>query len=454
MTTFKGSFARFQMAVSRLYVCTWMKLGSENDDAPGADAPMSSESSGRFLRTREAVLRAFCDPIPEESSLLFRLSSREWKRLLRWLDTSGLALYLLDRLNELGMVRQLPEWVRDRLEQNCRDNAERTRSQIAECNAIHLEFQRAHLSYAIVKGLSFWPKAAPKLHLRSQLDIDFLMAESCAPHARRILEERGYLLQAISGRTWEFKTTSAAAPSIGDLYKAGGRRSVELHLEARSAERRALLDRAETLNLEGICVPILPPAERLLGHGMHLYKHVMSEFIRAAHMIEFRRHVIACRSDEFLWSEVRSLAGEDPKMSWGLGIVTLLAERLTGTFAPRALTHWTVDRLPAAVRAWVDIYGARSVLARFPGSKLYLLAQSALECSGIPRKRSIGHTLVPLRLPPPIVTPSSRSGLLARALCSCHQLSYILFRLRFHVVEGARYAWEAIRWRSRLHASG
>jgi len=414
---------------------------------------MNSESLGRSLRTRLAVLRAFCDPFPKESNLLLRLSSREWKRLLQWLDTSGLALYLRDRLNELEMDQQLPDWVRDRLDQNCRDNAERMRGQIEECNAIHLDFQRANLSYAIVKGLSLWPRAVPKLELRSQLDLDFLMAESCAPEARRILEQRGYLLQAVSGRTWEFKTASAAAPSIRDLYKAQGHRSVELHLEGGSSGRRALLDHTETLNLKGICVPVLPPAELLLGHGMHLCKHVMSEFIRAAHMIEFRRHVIACRSDESLWSEVRSLAGEDLKISWGLGIVTLLAERLTDNFAPRALTDWTVDRLPGAVRDWVDIYGTRSALARFPGSKLYLLVQSALERSGVARKCSIGQALVPRKLPPPIATLSSRSSLLERARCSRHQVSYIFFRMRFHVVEGARYAWEAIRWRNRLRRS-
>ena len=402
------------------------------------------------MRTRLAVLRAFCDPFPVESNLLLRLSSREWKHLLQWLDTSGLALYLYDRLNELEECQQLPDWMRDRLEQNCRDNAGRMRSQIEECNAIHLDFQRAHLSYAVVKGLSLWPKAVPRLELRSQLDLDFLMAESCAREARRILEQRGYLLQAVSGRTWEFKTASAAAPSIRDLYQSGGRRSVELHLEGGSSGGRALLDRTVTLNFEGICIPVLPPAELLLGHGMHLYKHVMSEFIRAAHMIEFRRHVVVCRSDEALWSKVRSLAGDDLKMSWGLGIVTLLAERLTDNFAPRALTDWTVDRLPVAVREWVDIYGTRSVLARFPGSKLYLLAQSALERSGVPRKRSIGQALVPRKLPPPIATSSSPGSLLERARSSCHQLSYFVFRLRFHLVEGARFAWEAIRWRNRF----
>jgi hypothetical protein len=398
------------------------------------------------------VLRAFTDPFPDDSKLLLQLSHREWERLLHWLDTSGLALYLYDRLNELALGRALPDWVRARLDRNCRDNAERTRDLIDECGAIHLEFQRAGLSYAALKGFSLWPLAVPKLELRSQLDLDFLMAERCAPVARRILEERGYRLQAISGRTWEFKTASAPAPSLRDLYRAAPYRSVELHLEAEASGPAPLLGRTETRNFEGVRVPVLPPAELLLGHGMHLYKHVASEFVRAAHVIEFRRHVIARRADEALWSEMRTAAGENPRLRWGLGVVTLLAEQLTGEFAPSDLTDWTVDRLPSAARTWVEAYGSRSVLAPFPGSKLYLLLQREFESAGIPSRRSVRRALVPLKLPPPIVQPTHQAGLLERVRHSRRQLFYILFRLRFHLVEGARYAWESTRWRKRMAA--
>jgi len=36
------------------------------------------------------------------------LSGKEWQRLLRWLDTSGLALYFLDRVSELKQTKILP----------------------------------------------------------------------------------------------------------------------------------------------------------------------------------------------------------------------------------------------------------------------------------------------------------------------------------------------------------
>jgi len=63
---------------------------------------------------------------------------------------------------------------------------------IAELSAIHREFQRAALSYAILKGFSLWPASVPRPELRSQLDIDFLVTQDSAREARRILEGRGY----------------------------------------------------------------------------------------------------------------------------------------------------------------------------------------------------------------------------------------------------------------------
>jgi len=67
-------------------------------------ANSASNSLSRALQLREAVLLLFCDPLRIEYVRLLHLSRKEWTDLLRWLDTSGLALYFLDRLKELDLL--------------------------------------------------------------------------------------------------------------------------------------------------------------------------------------------------------------------------------------------------------------------------------------------------------------------------------------------------------------
>ncbi|AXC11262.1 hypothetical protein ACPOL_1926 [Acidisarcina polymorpha] len=400
---------------------------------------------------REAVLLSFCDPLPETCSRLWQLSRKDWQQLLTWLDTSGLALYFLERVTQLELCELFQPEILLRLRRNLAENTEKTEDLIAESAAIHRSFQNAELSYATLKGFSLWPSSVPKPELRSQLDLDFLISEKSAPAARRILEERGYRLRAVSGRSWEFKTDGVRHTSVQDIYKVVPNRSVELHLESEEAGGRSLLCRTEKLHFRGVCMPVLPRADLFLGQGLHLFKHVCSEFFRTAHLIEFRRHVIARRYDHAFWNELRSLAEQNRLAPIALGVITLLITRVMGEFAPEALTSWTVDRLPAAARLWVDLYGRHSVLASFPGSKLYLFLHRELQLFGAPAQRSLRRVLLPLRLPPAITHGTADEHLQARLRRYRAELHYLTFRMRFHTVEGLRYLRESIRWQQHLN---
>jgi hypothetical protein len=146
-------------------------------------------------------------------------------------------------------------------------STERTNSMIAESTAIHRSFQEAGISYAALKGFSLWPVSVPKPELRSQLDLDFLIAARSASEARRILEARGYRLKAISGRSWEFKSGTPGVASLKNLYKPTLHRTVELHLEIKDQEPDSLLARTGKLCFHGICMPVLHPVDLFLGRG-------------------------------------------------------------------------------------------------------------------------------------------------------------------------------------------
>ena len=198
-------------------------------------------------------------------------------------------------------------------------------------------------------------------------------------------------------------------------------------------------------------MPVLPPVDLFLGVSLHLYKHVCSTSFRCAHMIEFRREVLSHYNDNEFWNRVRAKAEASPRDRLALGVVTLLATRAVGAFAPEALTSWTVDRLPPRIRLWVETHGLRCALASFPGNKLYLLLQRELEAEGIVPKRSVERALLPSSLPPRIACQSTHASMSLRIQGAWKQLLYTFMRLRFHVVEGLRYAWEAQLWQRRVN---
>ncbi len=322
---------------------------------------------------------------------------------------------------------------------------------IAESIAIQQEFQEVGLRYANLKGLSLWPSSVPRPELRSQFDLDFLVAEQSAPEAKRLLERRGYRLYLVSGRSWEFKLNEKPGVSLKDLYKALPSHTVELHVESNLPNSSSPLERVQWRELHGYVMPVLSSVDLFLGQGLHAYKHVCSEFSRTAHLIEFRRHVLNRSDDLAFWSELRSTVSGDPRASLGVGVVALLIARVMGDFAPAALTDWTVACLPHPARLWVERYGRRAVFGGVPGSKLYLLLQKELAAVGVPAKRSLRQILLPTRLPPPVIRAFPNETLSVRLSRYRVQLHFIFYRLRFHVIEGLRYAWEEYRWRGKVN---
>lgn len=402
----------------------------------------------RQMRIREALLLTFCDPIPRECLCLWPLTRAEWRHALHWLDVSGLALYFLDRLEQENLCGLVPKYVASRLRHNLADNTSRTAALIADWTSIQRAFQSAGLSFATLKGFSLGPPSVPRIELRSQLDLDFLVAEASAPEARTLIEARGFRLRAISGRSWEFAAHDEQPMSLRDLYRSTPHRFIELHIEA-AASRAPLLHRVEMRRLHGLTVPVLDSVDLFLGQGLHIFKHLSGEFTRGAHLLEFRRHVIARSNDSIFWRRLRALAEADPRHPIGLGVVVLLITRLMGDFAPPALTAWTVDRLTPAVRLWVETCGRDAIFTGSPGSKLYLLLQEALASAGVPRKRSTLQALLPRRLPPATQAPAPRHNLALRLRRRWHRLRFILTRARFHIVEGLRYLRAARRFHER-----
>ncbi len=405
----------------------------------------------------EAVVAAFREPAETSAQRLSRLSARDWQRSYHWLDASGMALYFLDRVESHHIENALPSATLERLRGNLADNRQRSSAMLVEFASLNQSFQRAGLAYVNLKGFSLSPESCPRPELRCQQDFDFLLDGTQLDLCRRILSKTGYDLTAATPDVWEFKAGADELTSIADHYKWRPQRSVEVHFAtsgppAHLPFRDARLERRIRHSWGGITFPALAPADQFIAQAMHIFKHLCSACTRLSWLLEYQHYVALRYQDQSFWEDVRKHARGNPQTSVAIGLATLLSYRIFGGEAPAQLAEWTSARLPAAVKLWADHYGTEAVLADFPGTKLYLLLQEELRADDDSWKHTKRNRLMPLRPAPRIVSVSSNDNIWKRMRNELFQLRFLLFRLRFHVVEGLHYLVEVSRWKRRLAA--
>jgi hypothetical protein len=388
------------------------------------------------------------DPIVHYGRLE-RFNLRDWNRSFHWLDASGLALYLLQRINDLGIKESLPQSVCQRLEQRHADNKRRTTSLLDECVRINKAFQAADVQYVNLKGFSLVPDYCPDLSLRYQLDSDFLVADADAESCREVLKSLGYSVVAENRQVMEFKTGRERIPDIHDLYKPKPQRSVELHLNGSSilgidTDNRTLFEQARLLDVCGLPCPALPASDMFVAQATHLFRHLRSEWTRMSWLLEFRHCAASRENDSAFWEAVRDRVAGQPAAALGLAAATAITAKAFGDCGPDAWMKWCKHRMTPEVRLWVEHYGEDVMLSDYPGTKLYLFLEPHLN-----HEPTTPHTLdklFPLHRPPAVTVAAGVTVRERLAAAKC-RWKYFFFRLRFHVGEGFRYAWEARRWK-------
>ena len=424
----------------------------------------SGHRSARKKSLRARVLTSFAQTPELAAASLARFSEKAWRAELSWLDTSGLALYLLDHLSSHQCQGVMPPPILARLQQNLADNRARNAAMLVEACALTQAFQRENILFIHCKGITLSPDSVPDPALRYQLDLDFRVFAEHAPIAARVLDEKGYRLDCVSGRTWEFLAGSAAPALLQDLYKVKPQRSADLHLIASANEFK----RAQLRCFAEISFPVMAPAELFVSQASHLFKHLCSSFTRASWLLEYRRHMLAHNSDASFWREVEACVEASPQDALALGVATLLAARIFGDTPPPLLQQLSTASVPARVQLWIRLYGQTSLLTEYPGTKLYLLLLRELERSSQPieaknfrypaathlkvpvysaSSRGIKQYLLPFTWPRMIASGNADKTLRTEIYRYRRQLSYVLSRLRFHAIEGFRYLIECTRYR-------
>jgi hypothetical protein len=374
-----------------------------------------------------------------------------WKSLYGWLDASGLAIYLLERIRTLRLEAALPASVLHRLERNASDNRGKTSQMREEFFRVNLAFQKARLSYVNLKGFTLVPDACPDACLRCQFDLDFLVDSADVSRCEEVLRELGYRLAGNGNNVKEFKVGGERLPSVNDLYKAKPQRAVEIHF-AEPTKQRGMGRKSEMLSrrllrkFDGSNFPVVSDSDKFVGLSFHLFKHLSGEWTRASWILEYANFIDFHQDDEELWREAEKWAASDSELRAVIGASAFIAHRIFGSNLSGTLAE-IVQQLPKTSRLWIERYGEAVVVAKFPGTKHYLLLQRSHSSGRDMRQQKGRGKLFPLHLPARIVVAPQGRGLLFRFARMRSELSYFLFRLRFHITQGCSYIIEVPRWK-------
>lgn len=401
----------------------------------------------------KAVVAAFCED--EVTCVRRRFASfdeRDWLRARKWLHTSGLALYFLARARALGILDVIPERILRELERSLAENRARTEYLFNEFVKINMEFQRAQLSYANLKGFTLVPRSCFDPVYRYQHDLDFLVSRRDAVQCRLTLERHGYRLSATNGDSLEFLIGAAEPSTLRDLYKVRSQRSLEVHIVPEPGQSKPhtlddLLSRLQLQVCNGFEFPALSECDKFLAQGLHVFKHLKSEWTRAAWILEFANTIRWYQEDQSYWREVVAFLSAAPEAKLGIGVASLMASRGFGAAPPAGFLSCTVNELPEQVRSWFDRYGEDLAFAEFPGTKLYLLLEDVLSGDSGGWRKERRRRLFPAHLPPTTTLHGQGSNVRLRVALAWMWFRFVWMRLRFHVTEGLRYKVEAARWK-------
>ena len=406
-------------------------------------------------RVVEAVVAVFRAPADMLHARLSQLTEAQWIRSYYWLDASGMALYLLDRIVSQELENAIPSTVLERLRQNLADNRRRTDSMRIEYAELNREFEVNGIDYCNLTGFTLALHSCPNPVLRCQLDFDFLVDGKDLETCREILTRRGYTLRGSTSTVWEFKTETDELADLADHYKPKSQRCVEIHFAcdpqaSRLPIRDERLNRIGLVRIGDVTIPALSAVDQFIAQATHLFGHLCGPSTRLAWLLEFARHIKVRYEDREFWTEVAGRAATNRGDSIAVGAVCLLATQVFCTRIPDTLEASLITCVPVGVAMWLDRYGRKALLADFPGTKLHLLLSEQLNAGNTNWKQKKRRMLMPSRRAPKIIHVGRSAGILKRLRGEIYQVRYDLFRLRFHVVEGLRYMIEAVRWRQYL----
>jgi hypothetical protein len=414
--------------------------------------PLRNKKTARTQALKQSIVACFtCDP-KDAGKLLNSFHPSDWESALWWLDISGMALYFLDRAQQLHVQALIPPQVEAALMRRLQRNQIRLRALHQEAAVLAGWFRGGGIHYALLKGASLSPDSVPTPSLRCQADLDFLVTRQNASLAIHYVHRLGYRLHAISGMSLEFRAGPTSLPDLNNIYSARTQRALELHLMGGDGDI-SVLSRTVARLIDGEEFDTLSPPDILVQQALHLLKHLCGEHTRLSWFLEFRRHMQTRRDDVQFWNSAQLIASSERNGNLAMAVTAWAAGRMFGTLDLSRFPQWQEGSLSRGVRLWLERYAVDLLMSDSVGSKLYALLRSEIS-SDLPEQRSTKKILFPHYLPTRQTVAEPNESMKQRWRRILIECDFLLRRLYFHVSEGFRLGLELARWKKALVRSG
>jgi hypothetical protein len=402
-------------------------------------------------RVAETVVAALRGPVSYETRrdlTTFRLE--EWESSYHWLDANGLALYFRNIVRAAQLESCIPGKVLARFDRNYADNQSRLSCHLVEFQTVNQCLQRAGVRYVNLKGFTLAPDYCPDLSCRYLCDLDLMVRRAEKYSARVALETLGYRMTVEEDDTLEFRPREDRLPGISQLYKPRKQQAVEVHVASPIRKLdlpEDCLDRTVWDDRTGYRVPRLGEPDMFFSLVLHLYRHLLSEWVRLSWFYELGWCLQRRWADYGFWRTVLDRAEDHEQLARALALVLAFCKHAFSRSLPEPLAGLCSSNLSSSAQLWIDHYGPEMLFSDFPGNKLYLLLLREIstrrkDWQGFSRKR-----LLPFHAPARVLHGKSWTERIRHIPGNTR---YGASRVRFHIFEGLRYFKEQWRWKRQI----
>lgn len=297
---------------------------------------------------------------PIDKNKLAQLSLADWDCLFNLSVEQRVTSLLYARLKAQAAQSVVPAGVWEQLAGQSKSAATWNLVLQREFNRVAIALTEAGIPVIVLKGMHLASLVYANLSLRTMGDLDLLVPLADVFRAAKILQTLGYQSpRDLSTLELEF----AMAHHLPDMVK-DNRFHVELHAHltlpyiAYAVDTQVWWDNAVTVQIAGVTVKVLDPADLLLHLGIHIsYQHQLKTDLRHYYDLAV---VLQFLGDKLDWAEVVARARS---RGWqrGIYLVFRMAEVLFGLVLPQevmqALSDEEVQLLPiefALTEMWLS----------------------------------------------------------------------------------------------------